>query len=240
MNSRAQKVLTVIDAALHTGAQRVRAAVSSSPRRARKAANGPDNISAVIRAGNRFFSELTGEEISGQNLDEFMARLFTFWDAASEPHTGFSLCALTERHLKTGPLKNFSDCLPPLLAFFTSETAKLRGGVKSPAPARPARTAPAPASRPAPAPTPRAETSSPTPATHAPTARSGGKYPLSEKLAELNRQNPFGAGIFYMEHKTKLAAEAYEMRHDAGHQAKLQQVFRERIKLPLKPAPKTH
>ncbi len=191
----------------------------------------------MVQAGNQFFEALTGEEIRGQNLDEFMARLFNFWDAADEPRTGVSLLTLVEKNLDTGPLRTFGDALPPLFAFFTGELNKLRGGVKSPAPARPARTAPAPASRPAPAPTPRAETSSPP---HAPTARSGGKYPLSEKLAELNRQNPFAAGVFYREHKTKLAVEAYEMRHDADHQAKLQQVFRERIKLPLKPAPKTH
>ena len=211
-------------------------------RRQRKAANGPD-ITAVVQAGNRFFEQITGEAISGQNLDEFMGRLFNYWDAADEPRTGVSLLTLVEKNLDTGPLRTFGDALPPLFTFFTGELAKLRTGSTSPAPARPAPTAPAPASpalTPSPAPAPRAEASSPTPATHAPTARSGGKYPLSEKLAELNRQNPFGAGIFYMEHKTKLAAEAYEMRHDAGHQAKLQQVFRERIKLPLKPAPKTH
>jgi hypothetical protein len=211
MNSRAQKVLTVIDAALHTAAQRVRAAVSSSPRRARKAANGPDNISAVIRAGNRFFSELTGEEISGQNLDEFIARLFNFWDAASEPHTGFSLCALTERHLKTGPLKNFSDCLPPLLAFFTSETAKLREG-KSPTPAHPAPTAPAASPAPAPVqprPQPAPKVELPLPQTETiPAAADLVDFPLTVTLQSF--RNEAQRHAFFRANQVALKWEAYE------------------------------
>ncbi len=210
MNSRAQKVLTVIDAALHTAAQRVRAAVSSSPRRTRKAAAGPP-LAEVIALGNQLFSEIGGQEVRDGNLGDFMGRVFAYFGAEHEPQTGLAFCHLVEKHLQTGPLETFSDALPPLYQHFVSELAKLREG-KSPTPAHPAPTAPAASPAPAPVqprPQPAPKVELPLPQTETiPAAADLVDFPLTVTLQSF--RNEAQRHAFFRANQVALKWEAYE------------------------------